>query len=710
MIISDNSVDVTLSNVGNTGEFKIKNSRKAFQILSSGLYSNKIKAIIRELSTNALDSHRAAGTVDTPFEVHLPTILEPYFSVRDYGTGLTDQEIESIYTTYFESTKTNSNEYIGALGLGSKSPFSYTDNFTVTSVKNGSKSIYSAYINNDGIPSVASMGRFDTTEKNGIEVKFGVAVESDFNKFADEGRQVFSYFTNKPTITGNTIKIPEQVYLEKDFAPGIHLKEYSYYGNSTSIAVMGNIAYRLSNIPAIEQNFGELAVYLDTNNCVFECHFDVGELDISASRESLSYIPLTIDSIRKKLQLLHNHVTSNLENKLNDIPDTWGKILELKKMKATKIYRPAIAKYITSHSTVFKNINEHTLQILISNISSELSVCVLSNKKLKYIQRHGVKSNECLPVNSTPLVVIDDITTSGSHKIVGTYFRSDIVKYNNGVFLSGDKKDMPKLELLYQELLSEMNNPPMIRVSDLKKSLIEESKVAQSHTIHKRITGGFLKYSPRDQIWRIIKDYQVDITDTNIIYYMPLDNITSINTNGKVYDFDILKNYCDAGGSLPNIIGVRKSVIDQITGLSNWVHIETLIEGNIKSITIKDIIAWATCNNRSIIENRLYNSTRSGEISNGIVDKNSKFLKIKEYRNVQYTSNWVMNRITKLLKYFKIDINVDNIIKDINNDELFQEYPMLLYITDYYYTSDMVAAIIDYINLIDSSKKYSHDR
>ena len=81
------------------------------------------------------------GQQDTPFEVHLPTILEPYFSVRDYGTGLTDQEIESIYTTYFESTKTNSNEYIGALGLGSKSPFSYTDNFTVTSVKNGSKSI-----------------------------------------------------------------------------------------------------------------------------------------------------------------------------------------------------------------------------------------------------------------------------------------------------------------------------------------------------------------------------------------------------------------------------------------------------------------------------------------------------------------------------------------------------------------------------------------
>ena len=116
--------EVVLSNVGTTGEFKIRNSAKAFKILSDGLYSNKIKAVIRELSCNAVDSHVAANKADTPFEVHLPTVLEPWFSVRDFGLGLDGDQVENIYTTYFESTKTESNDFIGALGLGSKSPFS----------------------------------------------------------------------------------------------------------------------------------------------------------------------------------------------------------------------------------------------------------------------------------------------------------------------------------------------------------------------------------------------------------------------------------------------------------------------------------------------------------------------------------------------------------------------------------------------------------
>ena len=101
--------EAVLSNVGEIGEFRIRNSAKAFNILSSGLYANKVKAIIRELSCNAIDSHTAAGTKQ-PFEVHLPTTLEPWFSIRDFGTGLSHDQVTKIYTTYFESTKTNSNK------------------------------------------------------------------------------------------------------------------------------------------------------------------------------------------------------------------------------------------------------------------------------------------------------------------------------------------------------------------------------------------------------------------------------------------------------------------------------------------------------------------------------------------------------------------------------------------------------------------------
>jgi len=181
--------EAVLSNVGEIGEFRIRNSAKAFNILSSGLYANKIKAIIRELSCNAIDSHTAAGT-NQPFEVHLPTTLEPWFYIRDFGTGLNHEQVSNIYTTYFESTKTESNAFIGALGLGSKSPFSYTDNFTVTAIKDGHKGIYTAFINDVGVPSIALMGEEQVTEPNGVEVKFSVNDRYDFNKFADEANKV----------------------------------------------------------------------------------------------------------------------------------------------------------------------------------------------------------------------------------------------------------------------------------------------------------------------------------------------------------------------------------------------------------------------------------------------------------------------------------------------------------------------------------------
>jgi HSP90 family molecular chaperone len=166
MILNNAPVnEAIVSNVGEIGEFRIRNSAKAFNILSSGLYANKVKAIIRELSCNAVDSHIAAGKKETPFDVHLPNSLEPHFSIRDYGTGLSHEQVTQIYTTYFESTKTASNEFIGALGLGSKSPFSYTDNFTVTAIQNGKKGIYSAFINDSGVPSIALMmtEKFDST-------------------------------------------------------------------------------------------------------------------------------------------------------------------------------------------------------------------------------------------------------------------------------------------------------------------------------------------------------------------------------------------------------------------------------------------------------------------------------------------------------------------------------------------------------------------
>src|SRR5690606_19308446 len=114
-------------------EFKMLATAKSFKILMDGIYQNKIKAIIRELSTNARDSHVAAGH-NKPFIVHLPNHREPEFYIEDFGTGLSEDKIEKIYSTFFASDKEDSNDYVGCLGLGSKTPFCYnTRSFIVES-------------------------------------------------------------------------------------------------------------------------------------------------------------------------------------------------------------------------------------------------------------------------------------------------------------------------------------------------------------------------------------------------------------------------------------------------------------------------------------------------------------------------------------------------------------------------------------------------
>ena len=113
MIIPEQKVSTNLA----SNDFKIKTNSKAFKILSSNLYKYKTLAICRELICNAYDSHTQAGKKDVPVVVTAPTTINPNFSVEDFGVGLSKEEVEQIYTTYFESTKNSTNELVGGLGI-----------------------------------------------------------------------------------------------------------------------------------------------------------------------------------------------------------------------------------------------------------------------------------------------------------------------------------------------------------------------------------------------------------------------------------------------------------------------------------------------------------------------------------------------------------------------------------------------------------------
>ena len=176
--------EVVMETSGLVGQksFTMKNSVKAFNILSDSLYMNKALAEIRELSTNAYDAQISAGTKDVPFEIHLPDEVAPYFYIRDFGTGLNDEQVLNLYTTYFDSTKTDDVDATGALGLGSKSPFSVVDDFSVVSYQNGKARTYFAYKDEAGFPCISFVSENNTDELNGMKIQFAVRRDK-YNEF-----------------------------------------------------------------------------------------------------------------------------------------------------------------------------------------------------------------------------------------------------------------------------------------------------------------------------------------------------------------------------------------------------------------------------------------------------------------------------------------------------------------------------------------------
>lgn len=318
--------------ISGQGNFSIKTSSHAFRLLSSGLYTNKIQAVIRELSCNAADAHVMNGNQKTPFDIKLPNGLDGQFYVRDYGPGMSDEDVMKLYTTYFESTKQQSNDFTGGFGVGSKSPFAYTDMFTVVSINNGIKSTYSAYVDDDGEPKIAKLGDGEPSdEPSGLSVGFPVKPE-DQRTFQQESHDVLSWFKSPVNVLGVgdsqkpvpfdskgvIIKSPNVLMFGSKSNEGIHLSSppgshshgsrHRGDGHSLGTVVMGNVHYPLP----FDSSLKDLpeAKWFAENNAVFPV--PIGSVSVAASREALAFDKFTKESAKSIVKTAFNDVAKEL--------------------------------------------------------------------------------------------------------------------------------------------------------------------------------------------------------------------------------------------------------------------------------------------------------------------------------------------------------------------------------------------------------------
>ncbi|QHB49349.1 rIIA protector from prophage-induced early lysis [Klebsiella phage PhiKpNIH-6] len=300
--------EIVMGSGGKSTDFTIKASAKAFRVLSSNLYKNKIRAIVRELSTNCIDAHFLNGCT-RPFEIKVPSRLDPRFVIRDFGPGLDEDGMINLYTTFFESTKNNSNDFIGALGLGSKSPLSYTNTFTVVSNHGGRSRGYTVMMDG-GLPKIRptfdeEMAEGETT---GLEITVPVKTD-DISSWQHEIKYVL-----RPMGAGSVVLKGTQ--MEVDFFPDqdVHTTDqYNGYENNGIYAIYGKIVYPLNDVPGVKDS------WLRARYSRVYIKFPLGELDITPSREELSLDPDTVANIQARVSKINQEYLERDIQELDEI-------------------------------------------------------------------------------------------------------------------------------------------------------------------------------------------------------------------------------------------------------------------------------------------------------------------------------------------------------------------------------------------------------
>ena len=313
MKLIEKPINVVESDSFDSVSFGIKQSGLPyiFNILRNQLYSNKPLAVLREIACNAQDANIEANS-KRPIEVKLPTKLDPTLTIRDFGNGLSSDDIKNLYCFYGESTKRNNNSAIGYYGIGKFAPFSYGDNFVLISYHAGKKTTYNAFIDETKIGKIVKLKEEKSSEPSGVVISVPIR-EDDTQTFLNTAINLFKHFKNKPVIKGATKDELAKVYDRKPVFEGKSWRYYSekgdYYSRSNSVAVMG-VGYDIdtSDVDFKDDDLESLC------SQGFEVDFELGELDITASRESLEYTDKTKKAIRAKFKKVKQEIAESISN------------------------------------------------------------------------------------------------------------------------------------------------------------------------------------------------------------------------------------------------------------------------------------------------------------------------------------------------------------------------------------------------------------
>lgn len=380
--------------LGDIREFKTsidpKNLEFITTLLSSNLYSDPEQSFIREIVSNAWDSHVEAGTTDTPVIVRFKEGNNGWeVTIRDFGTGLSPERFQEVYCNIGSSTKRESNEFIGGFGIGKYSSLACTNTVYITSYYKGTAFLYVMVKSGNTITTNLVMQK-PTEEKNGVEV----TIKNISN--IDPYKKALKYITFFPNVYVDGID---------NKVNDAKLKRFNNFAVASVFIdtkiLLGNVLYPC-NTRLLSIASRDFLNNINYSGIVIK--FNVGEISITPNRESIIYTSDTISKIEDRIKAAKNELDAMISNKFNKDYDN---LYEYYKVISHSIYyNPLDDSYVSANwygiGGYFSTVDSSTLTFKGSIIPEECKNFLRSFFNIKLPNFKGLFYNGKFYQNKIP--------------------------------------------------------------------------------------------------------------------------------------------------------------------------------------------------------------------------------------------------------------------------------------------------------------------
>lgn len=588
-----------------TRALTIASSGKAFREIVAGIYSNKTYAIARELIANAVDSHVENGNPNEQFEIHIPSPFEPYFSCRDYGVSMSHDMIMELYSVMFMSTKDDpnsdtSNNYTGKFGLGSKTPFAYTDAFQLTAYLDGEARLYDIFFD-DGTPKIALFSKEPSDERTGILITFPVD-PNDFVDFTTAIVRASEPLDIKPKFTGQDLELPERKIIHS----GIGWRMLDELSTNTAQIKMGTVIYPLDS-DALDGITSDVRTIID--GLKLQIDIPIGDVEVTTSRESLSYDARTVTNILNRLDEVIVEVKTILTKSVLEAETYWKACAEYSVMYnsiGNHLYAALVGQNFTFKGrklrTSFKMRWADEIDLSGFGISYIGRSELCTGKKIVF--RNRTRKWSSYDADISPLINLHIVLEDTTQKKRYSNARMDILRdeinndHRSTNYYRSPEDDYAVLWIRYAGKLPYAYKKLLVKLGRPDAEFINLLDVEYVHTFN----GGGSSVGPRDR-YKIFDDYSSwispkeddDSAEGELAYYILLegkemtddDYIGASKAMISALAHLVEKDIAEDGP----VVGLNKSQRKRIRDNDMWIDLHALLKDKIvDAVSVEDAV------------------------------------------------------------------------------------------------------------------------